>query len=121
MAMDIEVIDHLTGQPFEDDLILHPMLMVGPVEALERFKFKVSVMPGKDKKGQAAQHLLSHLSQSIVATEQERDHIKRMDVTECINILPSNLRILTDAAVAAGNTKAKGGKPAKGGRKRGGK
>eukprot|EP00754_Rhynchopus_humris_P038642 Rhum_TRINITY_DN21258_c0_g1::Rhum_TRINITY_DN21258_c0_g1_i1::g.173593::m.173593 len=121
MAMDIEVIDHLTGQPFEDDLILHPMLMVGPIEAVERFKFKVSVMPGKDKKGQAAQHLLSHLSQSIVATEQERDHIKRMDVTECINILPSNLRILTDAAVAAGNTKARGGKPAKGGRKRGGK
>eukprot|EP01061_Rhynchopus_euleeides_P002301 TRINITY_DN11762_c3_g1_i2.p1 TRINITY_DN11762_c3_g1~~TRINITY_DN11762_c3_g1_i2.p1 ORF type:complete len:1033 (+),score=445.82 TRINITY_DN11762_c3_g1_i2:104-3100(+) len=110
VAMELELIDHLTGRPAEDDLILHPMLMVGPLEAVEAFKFSVSVMPGREKKGKAAQQLLHHLSQSIVATEQERDHIKRMDMTMCINLLPSNLRIVTDAAAAS---KAKHQKPSK--------
>eukprot|EP01059_Diplonema_ambulator_P031599 TRINITY_DN585_c0_g1_i11.p1 TRINITY_DN585_c0_g1~~TRINITY_DN585_c0_g1_i11.p1 ORF type:complete len:858 (+),score=327.18 TRINITY_DN585_c0_g1_i11:105-2678(+) len=100
VSMELDVIDTLTGKPFEDDLILHPMLMVGPVEAVEEFKFRVNVLPGKDKKGKAAQQLLHHFSQSIIATEQERELIKHMDMQDCINLLPSNLRIVTDADLA---------------------
>ena len=110
VAMELDLIDHLTGRPLDDDLILHPMLMVGPVEAVENWKFSVSIMPGKEKKGKAAQALLHHLSKSLVSTDQERDHMKRMDLTQGINLLPSNLRIVTDAAA---QSKTKHQRPSK--------
>eukprot|EP01064_Diplonema_japonicum_P035856 TRINITY_DN7880_c0_g4_i1.p1 TRINITY_DN7880_c0_g4~~TRINITY_DN7880_c0_g4_i1.p1 ORF type:complete len:1058 (+),score=267.93 TRINITY_DN7880_c0_g4_i1:169-3342(+) len=110
ILMELDLLDTLTGIPLEDDLLLHPLLMVGPVEAVENFKYRVNILPGKDKKGKAANQLLHHFSQSIVATEQERTLIKHMDMQDCINLLPSNLRIVTDADLA----NPKGGK--KGGR-----
>eukprot|EP01063_Lacrimia_lanifica_P004138 TRINITY_DN12310_c0_g1_i1.p1 TRINITY_DN12310_c0_g1~~TRINITY_DN12310_c0_g1_i1.p1 ORF type:complete len:978 (+),score=442.03 TRINITY_DN12310_c0_g1_i1:70-3003(+) len=100
VQMELDILDHLTGKPFEDDLILHPMLMVGPLEAVENFKYNISVLPGKEKKGKAAQQLLHHFSQSIVQTEQERSHIRTLDMQDCINLLPSNLRIVTAADIA---------------------
>ena len=105
--MEFDVLDALTGKPFEDDLILHPMVMVAPIEAVEDYKYKVNILPGKEKKGKASSAILHRFSTSIVCTEQERDLLRKLDPQEFCNLLPSNLRVLTDADVASGKTKKK--------------
>ncbi|KAJ9460791.1 Nuclear export mediator factor NEMF-like protein [Diplonema papillatum] len=108
VEMELDLLDHLTGQPFEDDLILHPLLMVGPLEAMENFKFKVNILPGKLKKGTAATSVNNHFASNITATDQERQFIKASNpAVDYINSLPSNLRIVSDADFMTGKNKGK--------------
>jgi hypothetical protein len=63
-AGELDEVKALTGQPKEEDTLLYAVPMVAPYDALQKFKYKVKLVPGGQKKGKAARQALELLTRS---------------------------------------------------------
>ena len=51
-------LNKLTGLPRTDDLLLFAMVVCGPYQSLTRYKYRVKLVPGTQKKGKAGKQAL---------------------------------------------------------------
>ena len=69
----VTFLDALTGIPREDDVIHFAMAVCAPLSAMSNYKYRVKMLPGTSRKGQATKHAM-HIFQSksnITAREKE--------------------------------------------------
>lgn len=122
----LTMLSNLIGTPLPGDDILEALPICGPWSAMSRYKYKVKLQPGQQKKGKAVKEILARwLGQ---AGDRKRVDEKSEDVekiwpkeiellkawkeTEIVNVLPvGKVRVVLPAG-AGGDT---GGKRGKGG------
>ncbi|KAI3649011.1 hypothetical protein MP228_006865 [Amoeboaphelidium protococcarum] len=92
---NLSLLDCLTGQPHEDDIILNAIPVCAPYITLQAYKYKVKLLPGNLKKGKAAQSILHQFlnSKAFELTEKEKDAIKAMPDTELTQTVLGKVRI----------------------------
>ncbi|TPX67686.1 hypothetical protein SpCBS45565_g03554 [Spizellomyces sp. 'palustris'] len=66
---NLTFLDSLTGQPHPADILLHAIPVCAPWSALQRYKYKVKLLPGSLKKGKATKSALSAFV--AIATDEE--------------------------------------------------
>ena len=59
MYDQIDMLNKLTGDPKENDVLIFAMPMCAPFSMMKNHKYKVKLQPGKMKGGQAQKHILS--------------------------------------------------------------
>jgi predicted ribosome quality control (RQC) complex YloA/Tae2 family protein len=79
-------LDILTGQPIEDDVVLNCIPVSAPWIALQKFKFKIKVVPGGLKKGKAATQASNAFIGMVKSTDFE-DHVKDVADQDWINCM----------------------------------
>ncbi|XP_065371069.1 ribosome quality control complex subunit NEMF homolog [Calliphora vicina] len=90
---DVEMIDSLTGQPFEDDELLFVIPVVAPYQALQNYKFKVKLTPGTGKRGRAAKTALTMFSKDKMCTPRERDLLKSIRDEALARNIPGKVKL----------------------------
>lgn len=81
--MDISPIDYLTGQPNDTDNILHCVPVCAPWIAMQKYKYKIKLIPGSLKRGKAAKSAeMSFLKMASSAGNSSAPEV------ECINAVP---------------------------------
>ncbi|KND01393.1 uncharacterized protein SPPG_03204, partial [Spizellomyces punctatus DAOM BR117] len=66
---NLTFLDSLTGQPHPADILLHAIPVCAPWSALQRYKYKVKLLPGSLKKGKATKSAVSAFV--AIATDEE--------------------------------------------------
>ena len=61
-ASELAELAALTGQPREEDSLLYAVPVCAPYDVLQKYKFKVKLMPGSQKKGKAARQAMDLLA-----------------------------------------------------------
>ncbi|CAI5731616.1 unnamed protein product [Hyaloperonospora brassicae] len=83
--------DAFTGEPLPNDIVLFAMPMCAPYVSLSKFKYKVKLTPGSQKKGKAAKQAIDHFFASNLKEEKDMQktqvHMKADDVQPDVNPL----------------------------------
>jgi hypothetical protein len=58
-SSDWNVLDYLTGAPNAEDVLEHAIVVSGPWASLQKFKYKVKLIPGSTKRGKAVKSVIS--------------------------------------------------------------
>lgn len=110
---DVEMIDSLTGQPFEEDELLFVIPVVAPYNALQNYKYvkeifflikllyiirypfryKVKLTPGTGKRGRAAKTALNIFSKDKACTSRERDLMKSIREEVFARNIPGKVKL----------------------------
>lgn len=88
-------IDSLTGEPREDDIILFSIPVCAPYASLKRYKYKVKVLPGAQKRGKSARLGVIILAGEAKTVEKECNVIKAIPDVEVTAVMVPNARIAT--------------------------
>lgn len=75
----------LTGQPRDEDSLVYAVPMSAPYDALAKFKHRVKVTPGGQKKGKAARQALELISRSAACSDRCALGL-RGKITDCIRL-----------------------------------
>eukprot|EP01048_Picozoa_sp_COSAG05_P009497 COSAG05_NODE_785_length_7361_cov_460.024397_4_plen_141_part_00 len=105
----LDELDTMTGTPVEEDVVTFAVAVCAPWSAVQAYKYRVKLTPGKMKKGQAVKQIRDIMLKNREALPLER---------QCIKLLPDSdmiRTILSNATVGSG-TKSKGGGGSKGGK-----
>lgn len=130
-------LDCLVGTPFPGDDILEAFPVCAPWAALAKYKYKVKLQPGSQKKGKGVREILDKWNKVCAVTKyidtaaadkekiwpREAELIKGFKEVEVVGVVPvKNLRVMMSGGVSGGGAgeKGKGGSKAKG-KGRGGK
>ncbi|KAJ8528679.1 hypothetical protein ON010_g14650 [Phytophthora cinnamomi] len=70
-AEGADFFDAFTGEPLADDIVLFAMPMCAPYASLTKFKYKVKLTPGSQKKGKAAKQAMEHFFASNFKDEKD--------------------------------------------------
>lgn len=70
-AEGADFFDTFTGAPLPHDLVLYAVPMCAPYASLQKYKYKVKLLPGAQKKGKAAKQAMEYFFQSIVKFEKD--------------------------------------------------
>ncbi|EGZ21769.1 hypothetical protein PHYSODRAFT_557667 [Phytophthora sojae] len=70
-AEGADFFDAFTGEPLADDIVLFAMPMCAPYASLIKFKYKVKLTPGSQKKGKAAKQAMEHFFASNFKDEKD--------------------------------------------------
>ena len=121
-------LDAFVGTPLPGDEILEAIPICAPWSALARYKYKIKIQPGQQKKGKAVREILTQwtkhasdskkLDQSSQDTEKmwprEADLIKGWKEAEILGVVPvKSVRVVVSGG---GSQKGAGGKGGRGGR-----
>ena len=88
----LSILDSLTGQPHEDDVILFAVPVVAPYAALTRFKYKAKMVPGTSKKGKTARQSLHKFT--TLARPREKDVMKAIKENDLFVNLPGKVKLM---------------------------
>eukprot|EP00917_Polyrhabdina_sp_WS-2016_P024148 GHVP01052376.1.p1 GENE.GHVP01052376.1~~GHVP01052376.1.p1 ORF type:complete len:849 (+),score=195.15 GHVP01052376.1:362-2548(+) len=100
----IEAIDRLTGEPKNEDNIHFALPMCGPITALSNFTYRLTLVPGGMKKGEAAREIRKEFIQMIEKRKKEDPdqfhiydehlrHIKEIDEVNFVDYVLSDTAI----------------------------
>ncbi|KAG1696435.1 hypothetical protein DVH05_018566 [Phytophthora capsici] len=70
-AEGADFFDAFTGEPHADDIVLFAMPMCAPYASLTKYKYKVKLTPGSQKKGKAAKQAMEHFFASNLKDEKD--------------------------------------------------
>ncbi|CAI5707598.1 unnamed protein product [Peronospora farinosa] len=70
-AEGIDFFDAFIGEPLPNDIVLFAMPMCAPYAALTKYKYKVKLTPGSQKKGKAAKQAMEHFFASNLKDEKD--------------------------------------------------
>ncbi|GMF19489.1 unnamed protein product [Phytophthora lilii] len=70
-AEGADFFDAFTGEPLADDIVLFAMPMCAPYASLTKYKYKVKLTPGSQKKGKAAKQAMEHFFASNFKDEKD--------------------------------------------------
>lgn len=71
-AETADFFDAFTGSPLPHDLVLFAMPMCAPYSSLGKYKYKVKLTPGSQKKGKAAKQAMEHFFSSNLREEKQQ-------------------------------------------------
>lgn len=75
-AEGADFFDAFTGAPLPNDLVLYAVPMCAPYASLQKFKYKVKLLPGAQKKGKAAKQAMEYFFSSIVKFEKDAAKVR---------------------------------------------
>lgn len=75
----------------EDRDVVHAMPVCGPWPVISKYKYKVRLVPGREKKGKLVQEVSRRFMSQ--APEKERGYIQSISVDEYMNVLFGNVRV----------------------------
>ncbi|KAI9993236.1 hypothetical protein PInf_015307 [Phytophthora infestans] len=74
-AEGVDFFDAFTGEPLPNDIVLFAMPMCAPYASLTKFKYKVKLTPGSQKKGKAAKQAMEHFFASNLKDEKDSSKV----------------------------------------------
>jgi uncharacterized protein YpmB len=86
-------IDALTGEPRDDDIIMFSIPVCAPYSSLKRYKYKVKILPGAQKRGKSAKLGMNMLIADAKPFEKECNVIKAIPDVEVTAVMVPNARI----------------------------
>uniref|UniRef100_T1PIE3 Fibronectin-binding protein A n=1 Tax=Musca domestica TaxID=7370 RepID=T1PIE3_MUSDO len=90
---DVDMIDSLTGQPFEDDELLFVIPMIAPYQSIQNYKYKVKLTPGTGKRGRAAKTALTMFGKDKMCTNREKDLLKSIKEEALARNIPGKVKL----------------------------
>eukprot|EP00729_Bicosta_minor_P008615 gene8615-26351_t len=93
----VSYLDALTGCPRADDIIQFAIPVCAPLSALNNYKYRVKMLPGTGRKGQAAKTAVHIFTTTREATDRERELIKGVKDTEFTSNLPGKVKVMGGA------------------------
>ncbi|KAI9578214.1 nuclear export mediator factor NEMF homolog [Glossina fuscipes] len=90
---DVEMLDALTGLPFEEDELLFCIPVVAPYQALQNYKYKVKLTPGTGKRGRAAKTALTMFSKDKLCSVREKDLLKSIKEEALARNIPGKVKL----------------------------
>lgn len=87
------ILDDLTGQPLDSDVLLNCIPVCAPWIALQKYKYKIKIMPGSLKRGKAAKQVLNSFT-SLAKSETEVELIKLIPESEWITTMLSKVKLV---------------------------
>jgi hypothetical protein len=132
-AEKMTALDEFVGTALPGDEILEAIPVCAPWAALGKYKYKVKLQPGAQKKGKAVKEILGRwtvdIGGKVKMDEESRDTervwpremelLRAWKAEECINVVPvSKVRVMVAGGMAGAAAAGKGDK-GKGGRKGG--
>lgn len=70
-AEGADFFDTFTGSPLPNDLVLYSLPMCAPYASLQKYKYKVKLLPGAQKKGKAAKQAMEYFLSSNLKLEKD--------------------------------------------------
>ncbi|XP_055850255.1 ribosome quality control complex subunit NEMF homolog [Episyrphus balteatus] len=93
VSADVDMLDSLTGNPFEEDELLFAIPVVAPYQALHNYKYKVKLTPGTGKRGRAAKTAILMFSKDKVCTIREKDLLKGIKEEQLARNMPGKVKL----------------------------
>lgn len=93
LSADVEMLDSLTGNPFEEDELLFAIPVVAPYQALHNYKYKVKLTPGTGKRGRAAKTAILMFSKDKACTLREKDLLKGIKEEQLARNMPGKVKL----------------------------
>ncbi|XP_061394100.1 ribosome quality control complex subunit NEMF homolog [Musca vetustissima] len=90
---DVDMIDSLTGQPYEDDELLFVIPMIAPYQSIQNYKYKVKLTPGTGKRGRAAKTALTMFGKDKMCTNREKDLLKSIKEEALARNIPGKVKL----------------------------
>nr|POE93625.1 ribosome quality control complex subunit 2 [Quercus suber] len=129
----LAVLDTLVGTPLSGDDILEAIPICAPWNALTKYKYKVKIQPGQQKKGKATREMLGKWQKECSDTKKidhksedseriwprEAELVKGWKEAEVVGVIPVKMvRVMMSGGSAGGGgeSKGKGGKSGRGGK-----
>ena len=81
------MLDELTGQPNEEDELLYAIPVCAPWACLQKYKYRVKLLPGSVKKGKLVRSITSNFVQMPKALDREKELIMTVNETEMIGTI----------------------------------
>mmetsp|Transcript_17678 Transcript_17678/g.26778 ORF Transcript_17678/g.26778 Transcript_17678/m.26778 type:complete len:1179 (-) Transcript_17678:202-3738(-) len=106
----------LTGNPVENDSLLHAVPICAPYQTLSQYKFRVKLAPGNLKRGKAAKQCVDHFihqndnKEKNPHVERMRDLIKRLNDNDWVQVICSDVKISSAGAKKGIKSQKKKGK-----------
>ena len=120
--------DHLevlTGRPTDEDVFKYCLPVCAPYSVLSKYKFKVKLTPGSQKRGKASKEAIEMMLRGYgtdvkggKVTEREKAFIRLITDNERVQAMVAKVKVSRPSGV---DKKGKGGKKGKKGNKGGGK
>ncbi|KAI8930079.1 hypothetical protein BC831DRAFT_508731 [Entophlyctis helioformis] len=114
---NMSYLDSLTGQPHPDDILLHAVPMCAPWGALQKYKYKVKLLPGALKRGKAAKSVTAAFLTVASADagpfgERQKELIRAVPDAEWLATVLGKVKVVAPGSESAkkGSGKKKGGK-----------
>lgn len=92
-APEIDMLDQLTGRPFDEDELLFAVPIIAPYNTLINYKFKVKLTPGTGKRGKAAKTAVAVFLKDKTITSREKDLIKSVKDETIARNIPGKVKI----------------------------
>ncbi|KAI8580214.1 hypothetical protein K450DRAFT_238706 [Umbelopsis ramanniana AG] len=92
---NLSVLDSLTAQPVPEDILHFAIPICAPYTALQKYKYKVKLVPGSGKKGKAVKQVEALFLGHHEATEREKELIKSVPDMESIGTMMSKVKVLS--------------------------
>mmetsp|Transcript_12913 Transcript_12913/g.36330 ORF Transcript_12913/g.36330 Transcript_12913/m.36330 type:complete len:496 (-) Transcript_12913:42-1529(-) len=105
-------LDSLTGMPRVEDILLFCVPVCAPYSALNGYKFRVKLTPGREKKGKAAKTAMAMFGQTADVSLREKDLLRAVTDTEAVAgmVGPVHVSMPGLSAAKASQRKAKKGR-----------
>ncbi len=102
----------LTALPRSEDTILFCLPVSGPYSTMNKYKYKVKLTPGSQKRGRSCKAVLQHFLQNVKegTTKREKELIRTISDAEAIAAMLSDVQINTSAAAKMSKKISKGKK-----------
>jgi len=92
---NLSVLDSLTAKPIPEDILHFAIPVCAPYSALQRYKYKVKLVPGNGKKGKAVKQVEALFLSLPDGTEREKELIKSVPDMESIGTMMSKVKVLS--------------------------
>jgi len=93
----VSYLDALTGCPRADDIIQFAIPVCAPLSALNNYKYRIKLLPGTGRKGQAAKTAVHMFSTLREASDREKEVMKCVKDTEYTTNLPGKVKVMGGA------------------------
>ncbi|CAM9607192.1 unnamed protein product, partial [Phaeothamnion confervicola] len=102
---EAEELDRLTGQPLPDDILLHALPVCAPYQSLTRYKHKVKLTPGSQKRGKVARQAVEVFTRAKDCPQRERDLILAMTDPEMVAVILGDVKMSMPGLLAVAQAK----------------
>ncbi|KXS09301.1 DUF814-domain-containing protein [Gonapodya prolifera JEL478] len=108
VTSEVALIDQLTGTPSGTDDLIYAIPVCGPWNALQRYKYKVKLVPGAVKRGKAARSAVSQFQKDAQSeSPQEKEIVRIVQEMDAINAMLPKVKMLMTQTDNKGGKKSK--------------
>jgi len=101
------MLDELTGQPTAEDELLYAIPVCAPWSCLQKYKYRVKLLPGSGKKGKLVRSITSNFIQMPEATDREKELLISVHENEMIGSIGLSKCEMVNENSSIGSTKRK--------------